>query len=104
MIESFSTLDQCEAKLPSSCQRATRRATKLPTGALAVAMISFTAILAHAVPLPSCAQLAADTEYGLAGNAHIASGTLSSAIVAAAPALPPSASEPTPTPATPAYC
>lgn len=61
--------------------------------------------VAPAFALPTCAQLATDPANGLAGNPQVVGGTLTAAVIppaAALPANPPS--QPTPTPATPAYC
>ena len=64
---------------------------------------SFVPMYSSAASLPSCAALATDPTYGLAGgDPNIIPGTLTTTIVAAAPANP--NSTPDPTPATPAYC
>ena len=75
-------------------------------------MIGVVPGLAGAATLPTCAQLSASPAYGFVGNPKIVSGTLITAIIPPAPAVPGSTiptppfggTSPTPTPATPAYC
>jgi feruloyl esterase len=71
-----------------------------------VAPTAFLPTLVQAAPTATCAALATNSTFGLAGgNPNIIAGTLTTQIVAAAPASSvTSNSTPDPTPATPAYC
>src|ERR1039458_2749584 len=71
-----------------------------------VAPVTFLPTLVQAAPTATCAALGTNPTFGLAGgNPNIIAGTLTTQIVAAAPASSvTSTSTPDPTPATPAYC
>jgi len=80
--------------------------------ALAAGLMGLLPGLAGAATLPKCVQLSASPAYGLVANPKIISGTLITAIIPPAPAVPGSTiptppfggTSPTDTPATPAYC
>src|ERR1700688_1120766 len=80
-------------------------AARLPFLALAAIALGLAPGAAWANALPTCAELGTSPAFGLVGNPQIVSGTVTSTIVTAAPAVPVILPFlPTATPPTPAYC
>jgi hypothetical protein len=104
------TLDATVQSIGVECNKLFRRRRvfmdRQANVALVVAALLISIGLAPAaLALPTCSQFGTDPAYGLAGNPQIVAGTLTAAIIPPAGAVAPNPpSQPTATPATPAYC